>query len=228
MKRYIRSTDTRSYIDELETKIEIIKQRLADPDEPDDERIDDYEELQYLEDELRNAWAEDEAEWDYARQSQEFNPDGSLKLYGATDIECSNDVVDDGKIQEGLIWDRNGHEYEVVELTVPGKSCRVTESWISEDSGKEREQTREWAIAEDSELYEDDVIEFIYPAGEPITLYNRFYATSALNFGEPYDDYTNSWDYESDDEYYTPSATRGDYSPSSPWNAPGMSIRDFI
>lgn len=29
-----------------------------------------------------------------------------------------------------------------------------------------------------------------------------------------------------DDEYT--SATNGDYSPSSPWNAPGMSIRDFI
>lgn len=27
---------------------------------------------------------------------------------------------------------------------------------------------------------------------------------------------------------YTPSATNGDYSPSSPWNAPGMSVSDFI
>lgn len=31
-----------------------------------------------------------------------------------------------------------------------------------------------------------------------------------------------------EDEEYTPSATNGDYSPSCPWNAPGMSIRDFI
>ena len=30
------------------------------------------------------------------------------------------------------------------------------------------------------------------------------------------------------DEDYTPSASAGDYSPSNPWNAPGMSIRDFI
>ena len=29
-------------------------------------------------------------------------------------------------------------------------------------------------------------------------------------------------------EEYTPSATYGDYSPSCPWNAPGMSISDFI
>lgn len=27
---------------------------------------------------------------------------------------------------------------------------------------------------------------------------------------------------------YCPSSTGGDYSPSCPWNAPGMSIRDFI
>ena len=30
------------------------------------------------------------------------------------------------------------------------------------------------------------------------------------------------------EEEYTPSATRGDYSPSNPWDAPGMSIKDFI
>jgi hypothetical protein len=27
---------------------------------------------------------------------------------------------------------------------------------------------------------------------------------------------------------YTPSSTYGDYSPSNPWNAPGMSVKDFI
>ena len=32
----------------------------------------------------------------------------------------------------------------------------------------------------------------------------------------------------SDDDDYTPSAERGDYSPSNPWDAPGMSIKDFI
>lgn len=30
------------------------------------------------------------------------------------------------------------------------------------------------------------------------------------------------------EEHYTPSSTAGDYSPSCPWNAPGMSVRDFI
>lgn len=34
---------------------------------------------------------------------------------------------------------------------------------------------------------------------------------------------------DSDEEYdYTPSASRGDYSPRNPWDAPGMSTHDFI
>ncbi len=31
-----------------------------------------------------------------------------------------------------------------------------------------------------------------------------------------------------EEERYCPSSSMGDYSPSSPWNAPGMSVRDFI
>lgn len=33
---------------------------------------------------------------------------------------------------------------------------------------------------------------------------------------------------EEDDDDYTPSAENGDYSPSNPWDAPGMNIWDFI
>lgn len=32
----------------------------------------------------------------------------------------------------------------------------------------------------------------------------------------------------SEDEEYVPSAENGDYGPSNPWDAPGMSIHDFI
>ena len=35
-------------------------------------------------------------------------------------------------------------------------------------------------------------------------------------------------DEEDDDDWYIPSATAGDYSPSHPWDAPGMCLRDFI
>ena len=33
---------------------------------------------------------------------------------------------------------------------------------------------------------------------------------------------------EDEEEEYVPSAENGDYSPSNPWDAPGMSIHDFI
>ena len=37
------------------------------------------------------------------------------------------------------------------------------------------------------------------------------------------------WDSEYDDDpYYTPSSTAGDSGPGNPWDAPGMSIRDFL
>ena len=37
----------------------------------------------------------------------------------------------------------------------------------------------------------------------------------------------NNTNDDEDDEHYTPSSTRGDYGPSNPWDAPGMSIHDF-
>lgn len=40
-------------------------------------------------------------------------------------------------------------------------------------------------------------------------------------------DGVRSEDEESDEEY-VPSAENGDYGPSNPWDAPGMSIHDFI
>ena len=33
---------------------------------------------------------------------------------------------------------------------------------------------------------------------------------------------------EYDDDEYIPSSTNGDYSPSNPWDAPGMKMSDFI
>ena len=33
---------------------------------------------------------------------------------------------------------------------------------------------------------------------------------------------------EDDDDEYVPSSTNGDYSPSNPWDAPGMKMSDFI
>lgn len=49
---------------------------------------------------------------------------------------------------------------------------------------------------------------------------------------DPLFDYANSCNnykyYNWKEEEYTPSATAGDYSPSCPWNAPGMRVSDFL
>lgn len=43
------------------------------------------------------------------------------------------------------------------------------------------------------------------------------------------DVYEENWEcYNDHAEEYVPSASNGDYSPSNPWDAPGMSIKDFI
>ena len=41
-------------------------------------------------------------------------------------------------------------------------------------------------------------------------------------------DYELNHDEDEDEEDYTPSSTNGDYSPSNPWDAPGMKMSDFI
>ena len=54
---------------------------------------------------------------------------------------------------------------------------------------------------------------------EDIKIHNKDY------IGEDVDEWEETdWD----DEDYIPSSTRRDYSPSNPWDAPGMSIKDFI
>ena len=48
-------------------------------------------------------------------------------------------------------------------------------------------------------------------------------------FGDFVEDYFKDFEEdEYDDDDYVPSSTNGDYSPSNPWDAPGMSIKDFI
>ena len=42
-------------------------------------------------------------------------------------------------------------------------------------------------------------------------------------YGDDWEEYVDPWEKE-----YIRSATAGDYSPSHPWDAPGMSISDFI
>lgn len=139
----------------------------------------------------------------------------------------------DTEIQEGLFWDIDGHTIEVLGK-VGSLRAKVKESWIAEDTGEEREDISMYDVGVDNKGNVRS--EYIYDPNYPDF---KLYAGSAFNY--PYDEEwerKQQWDKhvkeqmqrsrEEYDDDYTPSATRGDYSPSHPWDAPGMSIKDFI
>lgn len=141
----------------------------------------------------------------------------------------------DTEIQGGLFWDIDGHTIEVLGK-VGSLRAKVRESWIAEDTREEREDISMYDVGVDDKNGVRS--EYIYDPKYPDY---KLYAGAAFNY--PYDeewDRKQQWkqaseewqqharDEYDDDEDYTPSATRGDYSPSHPWDAPGMSIKDFI
>lgn len=141
-------------------------------------------------------------------------------------IRCTTAIQPNGKIQEGLEWDIDGHTLTVTKLRSNGE-CIVEEKWIAEDSGKE---------CKDSSTYHIGTVQVNGRFGEqyifdPAYENWKLYASGAINY--PWDrveEAENVDEYEDAeyDEDYTPSSTYGDYSPSNPWDAPGMSIHDFI
>ena len=82
MKRLIRCSTTAERISYLEDKIAILEDFLDNGKYGDEEEmIDAQMELEELREQLNFAYQDDEAEYNYAREQQEFNPDGSLKYY---------------------------------------------------------------------------------------------------------------------------------------------------
>lgn len=135
----------------------------------------------------------------------------------------STTIIPNKKIQVGMFWNVDGHDFTVTKRN--GDTCKIQESWITEDTGRSRSVTEVYKIDTN-----DNGTEFAHLGDNDKW---GFYATSAFNY--PYESssekYPPIWDkywYEDDEDGYIPSATRGDYSPSSPWDAPGMSVSDFI
>ena len=132
-------------------------------------------------------------------------------------VTASADYSAPGKLRKGLWWDIDGHDFEVI--SVEGDTCRIKESWIAEDSGKSCLNIDQYKIVTDERGTEYAQL-FDYPKF-------RLCSTAAFNYyppeGEDIDD-----DVEDIEDYYTPSSSRGDYGPSTPWDAPGMSVSDFI
>ena len=199
-----------------------------------DELIDYELELNELRDELNFAWQYDEAEYNYALEQQEFNPDGSLKGYD-DDIDASTDVkatelIDNGKIQRGLQFNQDGHRFTVTQVS--GNKCKIKEEWIAEDTGKPCKNVESYIIVDDGEhgeyAYLAEYEKYARPGSDDYSWWARKYAKGADNYPYFDEEEIEEDEYEYDKEDYTPSSTRGDYSPSNPWDAPGMSVRDFI
>lgn len=113
--------------------------------------------------------------------------------------------TDENGNESVLIYEYHGAEarihaeHEVI--AVKGRSCRECANAYSNGFGR-LEMCMTW------EMHEDDT------AAETCSAYCK---------GE-----CRAYEQYKEEREYTPSATNGDYSPSSPWNAPGMSIHDFI
>ena len=146
------------------------------------------------------------------------------KITSSTSITAS-ELVDNGQVQPGLVFNQDGHEFKVTSVSPDHKTCQVTERWLNEDTLKLEKQVTTCNIVKEGDveyLYDPEYAEYAKPGQKDYSWWARKYATGADNY--PYE-----WGKYSDEEDdYTPSATRGDYGPSNPWDAPGMSMSDFI
>lgn len=117
------------------------------------------------------------------------------------------------RLQVGLWWDVDGHDIKVIAIN--GKEAKIREKWIAEDTLEVVIRTETYdvvVIGNEEYLQSKDYSEF------------RLAASGAFNY--PFDE--NDLEEEEVDEHDYTSSTNRDYSPSNPWDAPGMSIKDFI
>lgn len=126
-------------------------------------------------------------------------------------------MIDYSKVQfqPGMYYQEYPFTFTVTHRN--NKSVTFTEVWRAEDSGRMCKCTHKYLLGKD----EDTGNEYaVTESGRKI------YANAMFNLNEFYPE-DKTEDIEEKTEY-TPSATNGDYSPSNPWDAPGMSIRDFL
>lgn len=149
----------------------------------------------------------------------------------------SDTIVDNGKIQPGLVYYSDGFTHKVTWVSKDHKTCKEEETWINEDTGKPMKKIHKCNIAQDENgnefYYKPEYEEYAFNSNDPdgYSWWARTYAKGADNYpltlyGDK--DYFEDLEEEDEDEEYTSSASRGDYSPSNPWDAPGMSMSDFI
>lgn len=121
---------------------------------------------------------------------------------------------------------------------VDGEGTRPAEWHKLEIDNKENERALEW----ESDKYGAFWIEAIGNDNTTETECKRKCKECGRYFKDPHNlcylaeidevngdtDACENFEKSYDEDEYCPSATNGDYSPSNPWDASGMSIRDFI
>lgn len=141
-------------------------------------------------------------------------------------------IVDNGKIQPGLVFYKDGFTHRVTWVSNDHKTCKEEETWISEDTGEPMRRVHKCNIAQDENgnefYYLPEYKEYAFNSSEPdgYSWWARTYAKGADNY--PSNSEIDDDDFEEYEEEYVPSAYNDDYSPSHPWDAPGMRMSDFI
>lgn len=96
-------------------------------------------------------------------------------------------IVDNGKIQKGLEFNRDGHRFTVTK--VAGNRCEIKEEWIAEDSGRPCKNAESYVIVDDDEHGEYAYLEgdekYAKPGQEDYRWWARMYAKGADNY--PFD-----------------------------------------
>ena len=128
-------------------------------------------------------------------------------------IKCSSDSEVKYKIQEGMFWYVDGHKLTIV--GVQDKTAYVEETWTAEDTREHMNDVSTYLKGVNK--YGEEYIQSVN--NERFKLY----AGGAYNFEQFYDEEEDEDEYDAYSEYEPRS-----YSPSCPWNAPGMSVRDFM
>lgn len=75
--------------------------------------------------------------------------------------------------------------------------------------------------------YAEETMEKLLEVPNPVGMLYDEWLHMDCSVCEMLEDVIRHFEYENND-YYCPSSTNGDYSPTNPWDAPGMSIKDFI
>ena len=72
-----------------------------------------------------------------------------MKRYVYSTELTESDIESNNQIQVGLSWDIDGHLFEVKSVSRDHETCRISEDWISEDTGEPLHHVDTYNIAQD-------------------------------------------------------------------------------